>query len=173
MNKLNSCCKFKPKIVSIIIFIHFSEGYRWGYVIPPLNSFNLEILNQKNIFEDGYDEFNSYDDCILNHVANIQHDTNIKDILKPHKQKRITDTVEEPVLRHLSNLLEYTTLSGICKVPNLKLQVGFKLTSLDFGELSVFEKKFKDRIVLGLEFPSASLVREVKYSYFQQTLKLI
>ena len=125
------------------------------------NSFNLEILNQKNIFEDGYDELHSYDDCILNTLAKTHHDTYIREILKAHEQKRITNSVEETVLRNLSNLLEYATESGMCKAPNLKLQVGFKMTSQNLITASPFEKGYKFPLKVGLEFPRSMVVKEV------------
>ena len=117
---------------------------------------HLDILDQNRILEDGYNEYYSYDDCILDNVAK---NYNIKDILKSEENKMISEGIEESMFKHVSNELENTRKLGDCNEPNLKLQTTFTLASLDILIKSTIGLNQPFRF--GLEFPQSTLVKEV------------
>ena len=117
---------------------------------------HLDILDQNRILEDGYNEYYSYDDCILDNVAK---NYNIKDILKSEENKMISEGIEESMFKHVSNELENMKKLGDCNEPNLKLQTSFTLASLDFLIRSTIGLNQPFRF--GLEFSQSTLVKEV------------
>ena len=126
--------------------------------------FHLDVLNQTRLFEDGYNEYYSYDDCILNRVAKSYQYYDIKDILKSTENKLITKGIDESAFKDLTIQLEQEKKASDCNDPNVKLQTTFTLTSLDSRKFSspfylglTKPKPFQ----FGLEFPSSALVKEV------------
>ena len=124
--------------------------------------FHLDVLNQTRLFEDGYNEYYSYDDCILNRVAKSYQYYDIKDILKSTENKLITKGIDESLFKDLSIQLEHVKKANDCNDPNIKLQTTFTLTSLDSRKsVSGFGIGFAKPFQFGLEFPSSALVKEV------------
>lgn len=123
---------------------------------------NLEILNQNRIFEDGYNDYYFYDDCVLDKVSKNYH---IKDILKAEEKKMISKGMDESTFGNVSNLLENLKNFGYCNDPNLKLQTAFTLTSLDVFNFIWIGSWFSPTFSFNLEFPSLILVKEVNLSY--------
>ena len=120
--------------------------------------FNLDTLNQKRIFEDGYTDYYSYDDCILD---KIEKDYHIRDILKSEEKKMISKGMDESMFGNVLNLLENLKNFGYCNDPNLKLQATFTLTSLDEKHTAWIGPGFVTTFSFNLEFPSSTLVKEV------------
>jgi len=127
--------------------------YTFGVVKYSSHLFHLDILDQSRILEDGYNEYYTYDDCILDNVAKNYH---IKDVLKSEENKIIAKGIEELMFK---NQLENMKKLGDCNEPSLKLQTTFTLTSLDIFIQSPIgtNQPFK----FGLEFPQSTLVKEV------------
>ena len=119
--------------------------------------FNLDTLNQKRIFEDGYTDYYSYDDCVLDKVEKNYH---IKDILKSEEKKMISKGMDESMFGNVLNLLENLKNFGYCNDPNLKLQATFTITSLDLRPVYL-GPWFLPTFSFNLEFPSSTLVKEV------------
>ena len=133
-----------------------------GFVLYSSHLFHLDVLNQKRLFEDGYNEYYSYDDCILNRVAKSYQYYDIKDILKSTENKAITKGIDESLFKDLSIQLEHVKKDSDCNDPNLNLQTTFTLTGLDYMKFSsVFEVGYTEPLQFGLEFPSSALVKEV------------
>ena len=121
--------------------------------------FNLDTLNQKRIFEDGYTDYYSYDDCVLDKV---EKNYDIKDILKSEEKKMISKGMDESMFGNVLNLLENLKNFGYCNDPNLKLQATFTLTSLDVvNEVWIESWEVGPTFSFNLEFPSSILVKEV------------
>ena len=139
---------------------HFRNNF--GVVRYSSHLLNLDILNQNRIFEDGYNDYYSYDDCILDKVSKNYH---IKDILKSEEKKMISKGMDESTFGNVSNLLENLKNFGYCNDPNLKLQTTFTLTSLDVFNTVWIGSWFSPSFSFNLEFPSFILVKEVNLSY--------
>ena len=122
--------------------------------------FQLDVLNQKRILEDGYDEYYSYDDCILDNISKNYHDHDIKDFLISKENKKISKVINESLFKDLSNQFEYMIKHGKCNDPNMKIQTTYTLTSLDSMKRSSFIG-YDDLFEYGLEFPISTLVKEV------------
>ena len=122
--------------------------------------FHLNILNQKRIFEDGYDEFYSYDDCILDKVAN---NSQIKNILKTEESKTISNGIDESMFKSVFIQMENIIKLGECNKPNIKLQTTFTLTSLTDSNFAWigYSRPFQ----FDLEFPQSIVVKEVNNTY--------
>ena len=124
--------------------------------------FHLDVLNQKRLFEDGYNEYYSYDDCILNRVAKSYQYYDIKDILKSTENKLITKGIDEILFKDLTIQLEHVKKASGCNDPNIKLQTTFTITFLNsWNSVSSFWLGFTEPFQFGLEFPSSALVKEV------------
>ena len=133
-----------------------------GFVLYSSHLFHLDVLNQTRLFEDGYNEYYAYDDCILNRVAKSYQYYDIKDILKSTENKLITKGIDESLFKDLTVQLEHVKKASDCNGPNTKLQTTFTLTSLDFMKFaSVFGIGLTEPFQFGLEFPSSALVKEV------------
>ena len=128
---------------------------------PSSYLFNLDTLNQKRIFEDGYTDYYSYDDCVLDKVEKDYH---IRDILKSEEKKMISKGMDESMFGNVLNLLENFKNFGYCNDPNVKLQATFTLTSLDFWPV-YFGPWGLPTFSFNLEFPSSTLVKEVNFNY--------
>ena len=151
-NMLNSC---------LTILGIFRNNF--GVVRYSSHLLNLDILNQNRIFEDGYNDYYSYDDCILDEVSKNYL---IKDILKSEEKKMISKGMDESMFGNVSNLLENLKNFGYCKDPNLKLQTTFiQVTSLDIFNTAWIGPRFLPTFSFNLEFPSFIMVKEVNLSY--------
>ena len=124
--------------------------------------FHLDVLNQTRLFEDGYNEYYSYDDCILNGVAKSYQYYDIKNILKSTETKAITKGIDESSFKDLTIQLEHVKKTSDCNDPIINLQTTFTLTSLDLNKYFSFDYRgFSKPFQFGLDFPSSALVKEV------------
>ena len=147
--------------LSLVVFNHTIFRNK-GFVIYSSHLFHLDVLNQTRLFEDGYNEYYSYDDCILNRVAKSYQYYDIKNILKSTENKAITKGIDESLFKDLSIQLEHVKKDSDCNDPNLNLQTTFTLTGLDSKKFSsIFHIGFTKPFQFGLEFPSSALVKEV------------
>ena len=78
-----------------------------GFVPYSSHLFHLDVLNQTRLFEDGYNEYYSYDDCILNRVAKSYQHYDIKDILKSAENNAICKGIDEILFKDLTIQLEH------------------------------------------------------------------
>ena len=131
----------------------------FGFVTSSSHLFNLDILNEEQIIEDGYSEFYTYDDCILDNVAKNYHDHDIKDILKSKENKMITKGINESYFQDFTNQFKNMKNRDACNDPNLKLQTTFTLTHLNIDRNTWIG--YKSYFLFGLEFPRSTLLKEV------------
>ena len=113
-------------------------------------------MDETRILEDGYNEYYSYDDCIIKKLLTKDH---ISDILKSEENKIISEGIKESMFEQVSKKLENVKKLENCKKPNLKLQTTFTLVSLEITNLSYIGSNQPFRF--GLEFPQSTLVKEV------------
>ena len=133
------------------------------FVLYSSHLFHLDVLNQTRLFEDGYNEYYSYDDCILNRVAKSYQYYDIKDILKSTENRAITKGIDESLFKDLTVQLEHVKKDSDCNDPNTKLQTTFTLGLDREKPVSSFYLGFTKPkpFQFGLEFPSSALVKEV------------
>ena len=116
-------------------------------------------MNQEKIIEDGYGEYYSYDDCILDNVAKNYYDHDIKDILKSEENKMITKGIDESYFQDFTYQFKDMKNLDACNDPNLKLQTTFTLSRLNIDRKTWIG--YKPYFTFGLEFPQSALVKEV------------
>ena len=116
-------------------------------------------MNQKKVFDDGYDENHSYDDCILDKVAMNHY---LKDILKSEENKTFFKGIDESMFKNVSNLLENIRKLGDCNTPNLKLKTNFIFTVQEHLDLAFIVRGGTSTFKFDLEFPQTAIVKEVK-----------
>ena len=138
----------------------------FGFVRYSSHLFNLDTLNQKRIFEDGYADYYSYDDCVLD---KIERNYDIKDIIKSEEKKMISKGMDESMFGNVLNLLENFKNFGYCNDPNLKLQATFTQTTFtsleDLFTVWISPWLVEPTFSFNLEFPSSTLVKEVNLNY--------
>ena len=123
----------------------------------------LEVLKEQRIFDDGYNDHNTYDDCILKEVARKYPDSNIMDILKPGENKIHHNDMNFSVFRKLSAQFEYEIQHGACNIPNLKLQTTYILKDLSWNAGIFFiGRTLKQLLSFKLEFSPSTVTKEVK-----------
>ena len=122
----------------------------------------LEELNEQRIFDDGYNDRNTYDDCILKEVARKYPDSNIMDIFKPAENNKIHQNgMNISVFSKLSAKFEYEIKHGECNIPNLKLQPTYILKDL-LLKSSRFSEGKTQPFSFQLEFSPLTISKEVK-----------
>ena len=122
----------------------------------------LEELNEQRIFDDGYNDRNTYDDCILKEVARKYPDSNIMDIFKPAENNKIHQNgMNISVFSKLSAKFEYEIKHGECNIPNLKLQPTYILKDL-LLKSSIFSEVKTQPFSFQLEFSPLTISKEVK-----------
>ena len=129
----------------------------------------LEELNEQRIFDDGYNDRNTYDDCILKEVARKYPDSNIMKILKPAEIKIHQIDMNFSVVSKLSAQFEYEIQHGACNIPNLKLQTTYILKDLSwalkFGEFEPGQT-LRQPFSFNIEFSPSTVTKEVKIILF-------
>ena len=121
----------------------------------------LEELNEQRIFDDGYNDRNTYDDCILKEVARKYPDSNIMDIFKPAENKIHQNGMNISVFSKLSAKFEYEIKHGECNIQNLKLQPTYILKDL-LLKSSIFSEGKTRPFAFQLEFSPLTISKEVK-----------
>ena len=123
----------------------------------------LEVLKEQRIFDDGYNDHNTYDDCILKEVARKYPDSNIMDILKPAENKIRHNELNFSVVSKLSAQIEYEIQQGACNIPNLKLQTSYILKDLSWiSGLGWVENGQTESFSFKVEFSPSTVTKEVK-----------
>lgn len=128
----------------------------------------MEILNQRHIFDDKYDEENSFDDCIINEVRKKIGNQDIGKILKVNTDKNLSIAVDENSFKNLSGVLKENFKQ--CLIPNLKLKATFAqfidimqnepfFPNNEKGTNETFESR--ETFQFYLEFPSFAIINEV------------
>ena len=133
-----------------------------GKVLTPLYLCQLEVIKKQRIFDDGYNDHNTYDDCILKEVARKYPESNIMDILKPGENKTHYNDMNFSVFRKLSAQFEYEIQHGVCNIPNLKLQPTYILKDLSLNAFAFsIGRTLKQPLSFKIEF-SSTVTKEVK-----------
>ena len=123
----------------------------------------LEVLKEQRIFDDGYNDHNTYDDCILKEVARKYPDSNIMDIFKPAENNKIHQNgMNISVFSKLSAKFEYEIKHGECNIPNLKLQPTYILKDLLLVKSSIVSEGKTQPFSFQLEFSPLTISKEVK-----------
>ena len=130
----------------------------------------MEILNQRHIFDDKYDEENSFDDCILNEVRKKIGNQEIGKIFKVNTDMSLSIAVDENAFRNLSVSFENELQSKQCLIPNLKLKATFT-QYIDVMQNEPFYSnnetwanetlESRETYKFYLEFPSFAIINEV------------
>ena len=123
----------------------------------------LEVLKEQRIFDDGYNDHNTYDDCILKEVARKYPDSNIMDIFKPAENKIHQNGMNISVFSKLSAKFEYEIKHSVCNIPNLKLQTSYILEDLSWiSGLGIISIGQRQPFLFKLEFSPSTVTKEVK-----------
>ena len=132
----------------------------FGSLLAPWYLCQLEVLKEQHIFDDGYNDHNTYDDCILKEVAKKYPDSYIMDILKLAENKVHQNGMNFSVFSKLSAQFRYEIQHSICNVPNLKLEPNYILKHL--SKRSFFKRGKTYPFSFKLEFSPSTVTKEVK-----------
>ena len=129
-------------------------------MLAPWYLCQLEVLKEQRIFDDDYNDHNTYDDCILKEIAKKYPDSYIMDIFKLAENKVHQHSMNFSVFSKLSAQFRYEIQHSICNVPNLKLEPNYILK--DLSKESVFSRGKTRPFSFKIEFSPSTVTKEVK-----------
>ena len=150
----------------------YDDELSYGQVVYLKTGLNLEILDQHNIVDDGYNRLYTYDDCILNNlIKNLQY-SNFKKVLRITVNETMTIGIEESVFRNHSNKLEQEVLRLTCNAPDTSLQTTFTMANRNRTKQAGFDTDsgLYSPIFFDLEFPISTIVNKVPSTLFSKLL---
>ena len=69
-------------------------------------SVTIEMIKEAGIYQDGYTNQDSYDNCLIEQMVEHQHNDKIKKFLKANEQGLVTDGLEKEIFEKQSEILE-------------------------------------------------------------------
>lgn len=150
----------------------YDDELSYGQVVYLKTGLNLEILDQNNIFDDGYNTLYTYDDCILNNLIKNVQDSNFRKLLRITVNETITIGIEESVFRNYSTKLEQELLKQTCDAPGTSLQTSFTTANRNRTMQAGFDTEFGlySPIFFDVEFPISTIVNQVHSTIFLKLL---
>ena len=133
--------------------------------------FQVEVLNQQHVFDDSYNEENTFDDCILDLVMKQIKNEKIKNFLKTKININISFTLDENVFEKLARIFENELYNKKCLIPSLRLDATFSIENINYFTVAMFYQNHQrwvnstyhdhELFELNLEFPTSGVVNEV------------
>ena len=127
------------------------------------------MLDQRFIFNDGYNQEDTLDACIIDLVRATLGTNIAKSLLMP--QENMIVSLEEDDFKNISRILETEQLYKHCLISNLRLDATFSLNYVDDFIATYFTKyneswvnstfQIDSLVMFYLKFPTSAIVNEV------------
>ena len=137
-------------------------------------SVTIEMIKEAGIYQDGYTNQDSYDNCLIEQMVEQQHNDKIKKFLKANEQGLVTDGLEKEIFEKQSEILESGRGTQYCKRPSLTAQFSFTLENVEGLKGNVLGIDYRSFVPLGYQsFLKETFFFELEFSDFSTVKEVI